>query len=363
MKRIWTLAALLFLLTGLLGLSPLARVEASSAFSPPWQDSPTETPQPSVPTAGELIAAVNAERALRGLNQLTTNSILMQVAADQASALAASEGAIGHERPCGMTLGQDLLRRGFPLSGALSLDGYRSENWVAAPTVKDAITAWFGDEPHTNTMISDHRSDIGAAVAISDQTYIVLETALSTASGQMQYEAAGILTGVPMTVTVCYGEATQYAANSLLPQYSVPVARATAMPNGDVVHEVKYGQALWSIAIQYGTTIDNLRQLNNLPSTPVIYPGQMLVVQRNATQPAPDAHLTPSLPAANVGYDFVITPIATYTATSTAGAPQPTASTGDFVQQNGMTLAILFVSFVVLLFGFGVMGRKKPRDG
>jgi spore germination protein YaaH len=124
---------------------------------------------------------------------------------------------------------------------------------------------------------------------------------------------------------------------------------------------VKYGQALWSIAIQYGTTIDQLRRLNNLPSTPVIYPGQKLIVMKNATQPAPDAHLTPTLPAANVSYDFVITPIATYTATSIAGAPPPTASAGDFVQQNGMTLAILFVSFVVLLFGFGVMGRRKPR--
>lgn len=360
MKRIWTLTAI-FLLVGLLGLSPLARAEASSSFSPPQQDSPTETPQPSVPTAGELIAAVNAERALRGLNQLTTNSILMQVAADQASALAASEGAIGHERPCGMTLGQDLLRRGYPLSGALSLDGYRSENWVAAPTVKDAVTAWFGDEPHTNTMISDHRSDIGAAVAVSDQTYIVLETALSTASGQMQYEAAGILTGVPMTVTACYGEATQYAANSLLPQYSIPVARATAMPNGDVIHEVKYGQALWSIAIQYGTTIDNLRTLNNLPSTPVIYPGQKLVVQRNATQPASDSALTPTLPAANVGYDFVITPIATYTATSTESAQQPPVGAGDFVQQNGMVIGILVFTFAILLVGMGVFGRNKPK--
>jgi LysM repeat protein len=260
-----------------------------------------------------------------------------------------------------MTLGQDLLRRGYPLSGALSLDGYRSENWVAAPTTKDAINYWLSDEPHTNTMISEHRSDIGAAVAVGDQTYVVLETALSTASGQMQYEAAGILTGVPMTVSACYGEATQYAANSLLPQYSIPVARATALSNGDVIHEVKYGQALWSIAIQYGTTIDNLRRLNNLPSTPVIYPGQMLIVQKNATQPAPDAHLTPSLPAANVSYDFVITPVATYTATSLAGAPQPTASAGDFVQQNGMPLAILLVSFVVLLFGFGIMGRRKSR--
>ncbi|MBI5933503.1 MAG: LysM peptidoglycan-binding domain-containing protein [Chloroflexi bacterium] len=360
MKRIWTLASILILLIGLFGLSPLARAEASSAFSPPEQDSPTETPQPSAATPAEVIAAVNELRLSRGLSALTTNSILMQVAADQANALAASEGAIGHERPCGMTLGQDLLRRGYPLSGALSLDGYRSENWVAAPTARDAVNAWLGDEPHTDTMVDPNRSDIGAAVAVGDQTYIVLETALSTASGQMQYEAAAILTGIPMTVSACYGQSTEYAANSLLPQYSIPVARATALPSGDVIHEVKYGQALWSIAIQYGTTIDNLRRLNNLPSTPVIFPGQKLIVMKNATQPAPDARLTPSLPAANVSYDFVITPIATYSPTATGTQPVP-VSTGDFVQQNGMTLAILLVSFVVLVTVFGVMGGKKPK--
>ncbi|MCZ7550630.1 MAG: CAP domain-containing protein [Anaerolineales bacterium] len=233
MKRFWTLSALLFLLTGLLGLSPLARAEASSAFSPPQQDSPTDTPSASSPpTPGEIIAAVNNLRASRGTRPLTTNSILMQVAADQANALAASEGAIGHERPCGMTLGQDLLRRGFPLAGALSLDGYRSENWVAASTAEDAINFWLGDDPHTNTMLSENRSDIGAAVAVSDQTYIVLETALGTASGKMQYEAAGILTGIPMTVAACSGQSTQDAANSLLPQYSVPVARHRAPKRG-----------------------------------------------------------------------------------------------------------------------------------
>ncbi len=359
MKRFWTLSALLFLLTGLLGLSPLARAEASPAFSPPRQDSPTDTPSaPSPPTPGEIIAAVNNLRASRGLAPLTTNSILMQVAADQANALAASEGAIGHERPCGMTLGQDLLRRGFPLAGALSLDGYRSENWVAASTAEDAINFWLGDDPHTNTMLSENRSDIGAAVAVSDQTYIVLETALSTASGKMQYEAAGILTGIPMTVAACSGQSTQDAANSLLPQYSVPVARATALPNGDVIHEVKYGQALWSIAIQYGTTIEQIRRLNNLPLTPVIYPGQKLIVIQGATQPAPGAALTSTLPAANVGYDFVVTPIATYTPSPT-GAPQTPVSSGDFVQQNGMALAILGISFMALLFGIGAMGRRK----
>ncbi len=359
MQRIWTLSAILILSMGLLGLSPPARGAASSVFSPPRQDSPTDTPQPSAPTPGEIVAAVNNLRLSHGLNALTTHPVLMAVAADQANALALSAGAIGHERPCGMTLGQDLLRRGYPLAGALSLDGYRSENWGTASTAEEAIRMWLSDEPHTNTMLSENRSDIGAAVAVGDQIYVVLETALSAASGQMQYEAAGILTGIPMTVAACYGEATQYAANSLLPQYSIPVARATALPNGDVIHEVKYGQALWSIAIQYGTTIEQIRRLNNLSLTPVIYPGQKLVVMRNATQPAPDSALTPTLPAAVVAYDFIVTPVAP-AAPSPTGAARP-VSPDDFVRQNWMVIVILAISFTVLLAGFGVMGKRRTR--
>jgi len=43
-----------------------------------------------------------------------------------------------------MTLGQELLLKGFPLWGDLSMDGYRSENWGVAMTADDAISMWLG---------------------------------------------------------------------------------------------------------------------------------------------------------------------------------------------------------------------------
>jgi uncharacterized protein YkwD len=355
MKRILTLSAIFLLLTALLGLFALEPVEASPVFSPPKQDFSTDTPSPSALTPAEIITAVNNLRLSHGLNVLNTHTVLMQVAADQANALAASDGAIGHERPCGMTLGQDLLSRGYPLAGALSLDGYRSENWVTASTTEDAINFWLSDDEHTNTMLSEHRSDIGAAVAVSDQFYVVLETALSTTSGQMQYEAPAILTGIPMTVTACYGDATQYAANSNLPQYMIAVLRSTALPDGDVIHEVKYGQTLWSIAIQYGTTMEQIRRLNNL-YTDVIQPGQTLVVMHSATQTSPDQMQATPIPA-SVDYAFIITPVPTLSPTS-IGVTQ-NVSSGEFIQENGMVIAILIVSFAVLLVGMGIMGKRR----
>ena len=72
---------------------------------------------PFAPSPTDIINAVNNLRLQHGLNPLTVHDVLMEVAAEQANALAVMEGATGHERPCGMTLGQDLLLKGFPLWG------------------------------------------------------------------------------------------------------------------------------------------------------------------------------------------------------------------------------------------------------
>ena len=94
------------------------------------------------PTAAEVIEAVNALRIANGLLPLNTHPVLMQVAAWEANAIAG--GAPGHTRPNGLTLGQWLLSLGYPLSGDLSMDGYRSENWVAARTAQEAVNALAG---------------------------------------------------------------------------------------------------------------------------------------------------------------------------------------------------------------------------
>jgi len=122
-----------------------------------------------------------------------------------------------------------------------------------------------------------------------------------------------------------------------------------------VIHEVKYGQALWSIAIQYGTTMQQIRRLNNL-YTDTLQPGQKLIVMNAATQPAPGEAAPATAPAA-ADYAFIVTPVITVTPSATVVTQ--TASSGDFVRENGMVIAILIFSFAVLLAGFGVLGRRK----
>jgi len=274
----------------------------------------------SAPSSEELISAVNALRISKGLRPLTAHPALMQIAQIQVEGIAA--GNNGHWRPNDLTLGQWLMSLGYPLSGDIDLDGYRSENWIGGPnmTVQEAILAWGGDDPHTNTMLSPWRSDIGAGIATAvdewGQTivYYVLETALRTRDGRMQPEAYPTLTAIALDQLLVYGDPTQAALALGVSQFVIPVTRATARPDGDVIHEVKNGQSLWSIAIAYGVKIDQIRQLNNYTATD-IYVGQKLLVQKHATQPATPTCTLTATPAARV----TLTPRPTQTPT-----PQPT---------------------------------------
>jgi len=307
--------------------------------------------QDGAPTSSEVIAAVNALRLARGIPALKIHPVLMQVAQYEA------DGGGGHWRPEGLTLGQWLITLGYPLSGDLSLDGYRSENWGIAQTTEEVITMWLGDDEHTNTMLSVNRSDIGAAVVLAeDNSYIiVIETALQTHSGQQQSDAYVIMTGIPLTQVIYSSESTLSAENGLLPQNVIPVARTTALADGSVYHEVKYGQSLWSIAIAYGTTINNIQQLNHLTGTS-IRTGQHLLVLKSATQPAPrEASVTQTVA---IAFSKLSTPTMPPTATTTPHSAA-TCTTRDKQKFN---MGVVAIGIIALFLGglFTVMTKKTP---
>lgn len=308
---------------------------------------------PSHPTsAAELITAVNNFRIASGLAPLSEHPILMQVAQNQADALLATEGQVGHSRPNGITFTQQLLMLGYPLSGDLSLGGYRAENFIFGYqlTPAFAVEAWKGDEPHLNTMLSPHRSDIGAGVSIaSDGTvYFVIDTALQTSSGLPQSDAELYLPGGP-------GAAVD--PELAVSQYIVPITVSTARPDGNVYHKVQYGQTLWGIAIEYGTKIDQIRALNHLGGT-TVYPNQLLLVMQGATQPASPPTVLPVIvsvapveAAADTALKFSTpTPRVEDAAVSRAAPPR------------GPSLSFWVAVIIVLLLAAGVGAAWFIRD-
>jgi len=315
------------------------------------QTQDTETPQVTQPPApAEIIDGINALRLSYGLPALATHPVLMQLAQRQADGIAA--GLHGHWRPYGLTLGQLLIMEGYPLAGDLTQDGYRSENWIVSMTAQGAIDAWLWDDEHSNTMLSEFRSDIGAGVSMmrdewgQDQIYVVIETALQTRSGQQQSGAKDFLTHLPGIIngtTSINGTPVPLSEG----QYIIPVFRSTARPDGDVFHQVQYGQTLWSLAITYGTTIEQIRRLNNLGSSNTVYEKQMLLVQKGATQPVPVPTQTATIVFSTVSPS---TPSPTTTLTEVVG--------GTIAHPPNQSASVVLVVILVLSLGLAGVGAS-----
>ncbi len=266
----------------ILWLTSITLLFVTMSLLPSNQVSARPMPQAAITSPSQLIDAVNGLRLAYGLAPLTVHAVLMQSAQSQADYMAAT-GQVTHSRPGGITFTQQLLALGFPLSGDLSLGGFRAENILmdSSPIIWNGVPSGWQDADHMNTMLSQNFTHIGAGISQGpDGYYYALDCAAATGSGQMQGSASTILTTVP--------GASSENGNSLgISQYMVPVILSTARPDGDVRHKVQYGQSLWSIAIEYGTTIKSIQALNNLGEDSTVYQGQELLVLKGATQPVP----------------------------------------------------------------------------
>lgn len=315
-------------------------------------------PQQGITSPSQLIDAVNGLRQSQGLQTLAVHSILMQTAQTQADYMA-STGQVTHARPGGITYTQQLLMLGFPLAGDLSLGGFRAENILSqsSPLVWTGVPPGWQDPDHMNTMLSQNFTHIGAGVSQGPNGYYyAVDCAAVTGSGQMQGNASTILTSVP-------GAGTQAGGAQPISQYMIPVVKSTARPDGDVFHKVQYGQTLWSIAIEYGTTIKNIQALNSLGEDPVIFQGQELLVGKGATQPAP-ASPTIALPTQAVPTRTPL-PVSSPTFAMPTIAFPPTAaqvSTGDETTSNPASSRMLVVVLIAAAFIGAGMAVWLIRD-
>ncbi len=277
-------------------------------------------------TANELIAAVNALRTANGLPAYSVNSVLMQVAQDQANYMAAT-GQVAH-RP-GLT--QRILVAGYPLAGDLSQGGFRAENITGGnKSAAQAVQEWTGDALHTNTMLSPNLTEIGAGVAqAGGHYYLVIDCARPTVDGAPQVFTPNPDSSVPEN----FGPS----------DFIVPISTSTPDDRGLVFHEVQYGQTLWAIAIEYGVKIDEIRALNNLGPGTDIYQGDRLLVRQGAPTiqaAAVEVSGTPteSIQAPTATKFLTGTPLPTTTATRAAVSLQNNSVAGITV---GIVLAAL----------------------
>jgi LysM repeat protein len=307
----------------------------------PATDTSARPSHEQIITPGQMITAVNNLRLSYGLPALAAHPILNQSAQSQADYMAAT-GQVTHSRPGGITYTQQLLSLGFPLAGDLSLGGFRAENILQSngPLFWNGVPPGWQDEAHMNTMLSQNFTHIGAGISqgANNSYYYAVDTAAATGSGQMQSNAPAILTAVPGGVDESAG----------ISQFMVPVSVSTARPDGDVLHNVQYGQSLWSIAISYGTTIKDIQALNNLGEDLIVYQGQELLVLKSATQPAP------SVPESTATLQFTetVVPTAALSATSIPVRVSTTPALENIEQSasNAGSSRILVVVLIIAAF-------------
>ncbi len=165
-------------------------VEAAPAGTTSGTNTPS-VPVVVVPNPQALVEAVNAERVKNKLPPLKVHPILAANAQKHADYMASS-GMIDHLSADGSRPFQRHLAAGYPLAGDLTRGGIASENIVAGPnmTIEEAIAYWYGDDPHTHTMLGDQYIDCGAGIAASgDTVYYCFDAARPTVSSTAQAAA------------------------------------------------------------------------------------------------------------------------------------------------------------------------------
>lgn len=297
----------------------------------------------------DLVNAVNALRASFGLPPYGINPILMATAQAQADYLA-STGTMTHAGPGGIGLTERLLAAGYPLAGDLSLGGFRAENITGGDLdmpAEAAVDHWTGDALHLNTMVSPDLTEIGAGVAIRGERVIyVIDAARPTSAADLPVPATSIAGG------------TSVAGSGISPEIIIPISVSTPNADGNVFHEVRFGQTLWQIAITYETTIDEIKRLNNLLDNN-IYPGNMLLIRTGLLAPSATPPASP-LPAFTPTSSPTGTPAAS---TGVAGATPVRASPVAPQANARLTYALLGIILLAIVGGgiFTVLGgSKKP---
>ncbi len=320
--------------------------------------SPSKADSPSAPdyadTAYDLVNAVNALRAANGLSPYSISSILMYTAQSQADFMAAT-GMVTHSGPGGVGVTDRILAAGYPLAGDLSLGGFRSENITGGSesmSAQAAVDQWTGDSLHWNTMASPDLTEIGAGVAVANgRVYYVIDCARPTTAGVTQV-------------------ATSAGGGSPVRTAEAPirvVVVSTPNADGNVIHEVKYGQSLWQIAIAYETRIDDIKRLNNLSGND-IYPGEKLLIKTGVvvSTSAPTDTSTAGIGPTVISTLTLVPVPPTMTVPPTLGFT-PTVTPVAAIPANNSTIMNIVIGIIALaLLGGGIvtwMGNsKKERD-
>ena len=208
----------------------------------------------------EVIALINAYRAENGLPAYKENGTLMQLAQGQADYLASIVTSSDvHAGPGGTRPRDRAYNAGY--GGGATIFISEIVKYGINETPQSAVSWWKTSQPHNDTMLASTYVEIGAGVA-------------TDGNGRYYYAAVtGYISGGVY-------QADSSSQPSSAPQVvMIPVTIAEPRPDGTVVHIIRQGQTLWTVAAVYEVPLEQILQLNNLPEDAVIFPGDEIIVK------------------------------------------------------------------------------------
>ncbi len=233
-------------------------------------------------TPGEVIALINAYRAENGLPAVVENHILSAIAQGQADYLISQPmGTVGdvHEGPGGTRPKDRAYNAGYGSGGGISVSEIVKGG--IDETSSSAMAWWKTSPPHNNTMLSSFYVEIGAGAATDN-------------NGRWWYVADFGSQGGGVYVP---GSSPTQAVQQPAAPVMIPVVKADPRPDGSIVHIVRTGQTLWTIAAVYEVPLDQVIQLNGNNET--IFPGDEVIVapagSAATVAPTLDPNETPTL--------------------------------------------------------------------
>jgi LysM repeat protein len=207
-------------------------------------------------TANELIEGVNALRSSLGLAAYQVDSSIMVYAQEHADYMASIQNVTHRHSD-----GSSPLESGYQENIAGGDAGFMTLDFV--------INTIWADEIHMKTMVGYSIGAIGAGAAVGEdgQIYMVI----NVRPGQ----------AVSVIVPTSSGKAADTQSEVSTPTVVEPVVTAeqVSLLDSAQVYTVASGDSLWSIAIQYGVKIDEIRQWNGLAADDnTIFVGQQLSI-------------------------------------------------------------------------------------
>jgi LysM repeat protein len=306
----------------------------------------------AAPSPYDVIAAVNELRAGMGLPALEINGSLMASAQGQSDYLGSNYGTNfpswdqGHIGAGGTYARDRAVAAGYPLAAGMNV----VENWAGgnnSTALSEIIYNYWSDSAHMSTMVTADGVAVGAGVTEGNgYVYYILDVAVKYGSGGTN-TGGGVASTIPTTAVTA-----QVA----------PVQVATPNADGKVIHVVKSLQTLWSIAVAYDITIDQIKATNGLKND-TIFTGQELVIQAAYTPtPSPTATLTPRPLTRTPIPQQTAQPVATVQEEGKGNSGARSILNMDRKTMGLILILICGVGLALMIIGSAGKDKKPPKE-